>query len=670
MINRIAIIVSLILLFVTMALSTNVTPYNYEFEIDAVSGVEYVIDGDTFDTHIGRIRLADINAPELNEPGGYEAKIVLTYLIQGKIVYIDIDDIYVTDKYGRIVAIVYIRFNSTHLLNVNKWLVDKGYAEITDYPNQFDPYTWTLYVCYPYEETPPIDQAIPPNIMINSIDINLTRIDEIGLGNYWNLYYLQPYVYNDTIRILALQRYNSSHDMILVYSSNGSTIFNSFIPHVLPSYMFRSFDLSKLATIRRHGYPNTNTTIYLVSLDKLQIKKIELPMDISKIIVYNDLIELKVPFQNKIMIINISTLESKVYTLNITNLENLLLVAYNKALITKPHKFLIYDLFSNRTIKEFYCESSSLINIDNRSCLIKCVSWSNQYTYFDYIILDPRTTSYNIISSWDEDFDFIKIFDANNIVFILGFTGWLSLGRGGPVIYVFNNSTDYSWYRSIYLEKYSVIQDPGKASFFNGYISLIINGEECSQYSNLDDLSSNISLLVVDPSSENYDILHISSGNGCINYGLAYVVNDYLFIPIVKDGNTYLEIFKIHLTSMKNTVYVLNISYINTIATLTTYETITQTITNYRTVTTTETETITEPEVLFETITKTRQTTLTISVTKEETKTKTIIKTVPYITSITLTRTTMQRTMELLILLIITSLLSLITFLIIRNLNY
>ena len=66
-------------------------------------------------------------------------------------VYLDIDDLgSPRDPYNRIIAVVYKRYNSTHLLNVNKWLVDNGYANITDYTdNEFDPYTWKLYVYYP-----------------------------------------------------------------------------------------------------------------------------------------------------------------------------------------------------------------------------------------------------------------------------------------------------------------------------------------------------------------------------------------------------------------------------------------------------------------------------------------------------------------------------------------
>jgi micrococcal nuclease len=116
-------------------------------EIDATTVVDWVIDGDTFDTTSGdRVRLADIDAPEYGEPGYYDAKNFLISLVYGKTVYLDIDDIYETDKYGRLVCVVYVKSSSTHYKNVNKALLVEGVAIIKNYHNEFDPYTWTLYV--------------------------------------------------------------------------------------------------------------------------------------------------------------------------------------------------------------------------------------------------------------------------------------------------------------------------------------------------------------------------------------------------------------------------------------------------------------------------------------------------------------------------------------------
>lgn len=116
-------------------------------EIDKTTVVSRVIDGDTFDATSGdRIRLADIDAPESGEYGHTDAKKSLTSLLYEKTVYLDIDDIYETDRYGRLVCVVYVDYNSTHLMNVNEMLLIAGDAVISDYHNEFDPFTWNLFV--------------------------------------------------------------------------------------------------------------------------------------------------------------------------------------------------------------------------------------------------------------------------------------------------------------------------------------------------------------------------------------------------------------------------------------------------------------------------------------------------------------------------------------------
>ncbi len=124
------------------------------FEIDATDTVTYVIDGDTFDTYeTGRIRLADVDAPERYEPGYSEATDALVALIDGKTVYLDIDNLTGQDRYGREVCVVYVRYNATHITNVNKLLLEQGNVAPYDFSNnEFNPATWTTYVHYP--ETP------------------------------------------------------------------------------------------------------------------------------------------------------------------------------------------------------------------------------------------------------------------------------------------------------------------------------------------------------------------------------------------------------------------------------------------------------------------------------------------------------------------------------------
>ncbi len=124
-------------------------------EIDVSAVVYRVVDGDTFDAFpVGRVRLADINAPELGEASGAEAKEALSRLALNAEVYLDVDDLEVMDRYNRLVCVAYVRYNSTHLLNLNEWLLENGYVEAVDYPNEFDPEAWSLYVYYPSSTLP------------------------------------------------------------------------------------------------------------------------------------------------------------------------------------------------------------------------------------------------------------------------------------------------------------------------------------------------------------------------------------------------------------------------------------------------------------------------------------------------------------------------------------
>ncbi|MEM4342950.1 MAG: thermonuclease family protein [Candidatus Caldarchaeum sp.] len=115
--------------------------------VDIVARVIRAVDGDTFDSHpAGRVRLADVNTPERGQPGYTEATNALRALIEGKTVYLDVDDLLVMDPYNRLVAVVYVDHNSTHVLNVNLWLVVNNHAVLYDLRNEFNPSAWILYV--------------------------------------------------------------------------------------------------------------------------------------------------------------------------------------------------------------------------------------------------------------------------------------------------------------------------------------------------------------------------------------------------------------------------------------------------------------------------------------------------------------------------------------------
>jgi endonuclease YncB( thermonuclease family) len=90
--------------------------------------VTEVIDGDTFRTKNGAVRLLGINAPEMNEPGGDIAKDILALMILNKDVRLERD---ITDKddYGRLLRYVY-QGNAF----VNAEIVRSGYAEARFYP--------------------------------------------------------------------------------------------------------------------------------------------------------------------------------------------------------------------------------------------------------------------------------------------------------------------------------------------------------------------------------------------------------------------------------------------------------------------------------------------------------------------------------------------------------
>jgi len=88
--------------------------------------VTNVVDGDTLDVDIGRIRMSGINTPETGECYYQEARDALGNLTLGKEVYLEEDyDNY--DKYGRLLRYVYV-----DNISVNAFLVENGYARVFD----------------------------------------------------------------------------------------------------------------------------------------------------------------------------------------------------------------------------------------------------------------------------------------------------------------------------------------------------------------------------------------------------------------------------------------------------------------------------------------------------------------------------------------------------------
>jgi endonuclease YncB( thermonuclease family) len=121
--------------------------------IDETATVTTVIDGSSFTTNSGKtIKLAGIDTPQSGQPGFSEAKNYLSSMVQGKTVYIDIDNLASTDQYGRLMSVAYIDFNSSHYENVNIAMIVNNYAVPASLNNsEFNPSIW---ICFEQKNTP------------------------------------------------------------------------------------------------------------------------------------------------------------------------------------------------------------------------------------------------------------------------------------------------------------------------------------------------------------------------------------------------------------------------------------------------------------------------------------------------------------------------------------
>lgn len=126
---------------------------------DEASGtVTNVVDGDTFDIRIEktdpriiyeieRVRLADVDSPEMSTPEGPKAAIFATEVLLGKKVWLDIDGLSGNgrDPYERLLAVVYLENPDGTICATpfNRLLVDASFAVVEDYTNnEFNPATW------------------------------------------------------------------------------------------------------------------------------------------------------------------------------------------------------------------------------------------------------------------------------------------------------------------------------------------------------------------------------------------------------------------------------------------------------------------------------------------------------------------------------------------------
>lgn len=102
-----------------------------------------VFDGDTYVSEGATMQLADIVAPGSGEFGYALAKSALQNLIENHIVWENVGG---KDQNDRWVCVTFVPWNITHFVNVNRYMVENGFANESDSPNEFGPSEWELYV--------------------------------------------------------------------------------------------------------------------------------------------------------------------------------------------------------------------------------------------------------------------------------------------------------------------------------------------------------------------------------------------------------------------------------------------------------------------------------------------------------------------------------------------
>jgi endonuclease YncB( thermonuclease family) len=126
---------------------------------EAYGTVTNVVDGDTFDVtmekanekvlyRVERIRLADVNSPEMDSEKGPAARDFTYAVLMNKRVFLDIDDLSESgrDDYGRMICVAYLSGYYGQPIatpNFNRLLVDSGHAGLDNFTNnEFDPRDW------------------------------------------------------------------------------------------------------------------------------------------------------------------------------------------------------------------------------------------------------------------------------------------------------------------------------------------------------------------------------------------------------------------------------------------------------------------------------------------------------------------------------------------------
>ena len=191
------IIVKIIIYITIISLFSTSSVYSSQ-SAELCGYIDRVVDGDTIwmdfvesykDDFRGflegsyKIRFADVNAPEISTVEGVESREALLSLISkyGNFACINVDDKYVFDRYDRIVALVYLPFNNTHFINVNRYMVDNGYAIYVDYPNEFSPDKMPLYIKRMGGSTSLFNDYLPLILLLIIVLLFIVKRSKIGL---------------------------------------------------------------------------------------------------------------------------------------------------------------------------------------------------------------------------------------------------------------------------------------------------------------------------------------------------------------------------------------------------------------------------------------------------------------------------------------------------------
>lgn len=150
----------LLLLLFCISYSLIIIPTIVSASLDEAYGiVTNVVDGDTFDVtmekanekvlyRVERIRLADVDSPEMDSEKGPAARDFTYAVLMNKRVFLDIDDFSENgrDDYGRMICVAYLSgFYGQPVAapNFNRLLVDSGHASLDNFTNnEFDPSNW------------------------------------------------------------------------------------------------------------------------------------------------------------------------------------------------------------------------------------------------------------------------------------------------------------------------------------------------------------------------------------------------------------------------------------------------------------------------------------------------------------------------------------------------